>query len=549
VLELRGYQTRLADGVTQAWASGARHVLAVAPTGSGKTVLFSSLLAGHRGKAVAIAHRQELVSQISLSLARCGVRHGIIAPRSVIRLITQLHATEVGGCWYDPNADLRVAGVDTLIKRPALRSWCEQVTLWVQDEAHHVLRENKWGTAVGLFPNARGLGVTATPCRADGKGLGAHADGYFETMIEGPSMRELINEGYLSDYRIIAPDTKDLDLSDVPITSGGEFNQKRLRLATRRSHLVGDVVEHYLRWAKGVRGVSFTTDVEGAEELAERFRAAGVPAAAVSAKTPEAERYRSVAQFRAGKLLQLVNVDLFGEGFDLPAMGCVSMARPTHSFGVYTQQFGRPLRIAENKPRALVFDHVGNYIRHNGPPDFPRTWTLDRRDSRRKGTADPDAIPMKVCVNCTSPFEAYYRVCPWCSAPVVPSRRDGPEFVDGDLVELDAATLAELFGQREGVDAAPVSVAARMQHAGAPAIAIAGAVKQCRRRQESQRSLRNLIALYGGVQRARGRDISEGQRRFYHRYGVDILTAQSLGRPQAQELALRLIADIGGQKV
>lgn len=546
MLELRPYQADLDVAVDAARADGARNVLATSPTGSGKTVLFSHKLAQHRGAACAIAHRQELVSQISLSLAKEGVRHSIIGPRNVVKLVTTLHREEYGGCWYDPQAPLAVAGIDTLVKRGvAMQDWCQQVTFWVLDEAHHLLAENKWGAGVGMFPNAWGLGVTATPCRADGKGLGRHADGLFDALVEGPGMRDLINQEHLSDYQIFAP-PGDLDVSAVPVSSStGDFNQTQLRRATKRSHLVGDVVKHYLRLAPGKLGITFATDVEDAGQLAAAYNAAGVPAAVVSAKTPARERHSLVKRFRRGDLRQLVNVDIFGEGFDLPALEVISFARPTASYPLYCQQFGRGSRPFEGKEHTVIIDHVSNVVRHNGPPDVPRAWSLDRRESRRRGTRDPDVVPYRTCIECTRPFEATRNACPFCAAAYTPGRRDGPEFVEGDLVELDAETLARMRGEVTRTDEAPTDLFTRMRKAGMAYGIAAGAASQHRKRQEAQGTLRGLMELYGGLGAARGRTVSESQRRFWFRYGMDVLSAQALGRRDAENLALRMISDMG----
>ena len=206
VTHLRPYQAKAKQYIYDAWDQGFVNVLAVLPTGAGKTVLFSDIIHDHRGASCAIAHRQELVSQISLALARDKVRHRIIGPKSVVKLCVNLHMLELGASYYDPSSTCAVAGVDTLVRRgDELNGWLESVTLCVQDEAHHVLESNKWGTAFKMFPNAKGLGVTATPLRADGKGLGRHVDGLFDTMVEGPGMRDLIEMGFLTEYRVFAP--------------------------------------------------------------------------------------------------------------------------------------------------------------------------------------------------------------------------------------------------------------------------------------------------------------------------------------------------------
>ena len=199
-MQPRPYQISLDSEIDTAYMFGASNVLATLDCGGGKTAIFAHRMANCPDACVAIAHRQELVGQMSLTLAKYGVRHRIIGPINVIRTIIQLHVHVLGKDFYDAGSKRAVAGVDTLISwsKPeskhyyALMKWAVQVREWVCDEAHHLLRDNKWGIAVALFPNARGLGVTATAERADGKGLGRHADGVFDVMVECKRGRWLI---------------------------------------------------------------------------------------------------------------------------------------------------------------------------------------------------------------------------------------------------------------------------------------------------------------------------------------------------------------------
>ena len=448
-MKLRPYQQALETSALDAWAVGDCNVLAVLPTGGGKTVILSKIASDNVGACVAIAHRQELVGQISQAFARNGLKHRIVGPKNVIKQIVKNHVVELGRSYYDPAALAGVAGVDTLLRRAdSLKPWLDRVTLWIQDEAHHVLTANKWGKAADLFPNARGLGVTATPTRADGMGLGRHHDGLFDVMVEGPTMRELIDAGYLTEYKIFAPPS-DLDLSEVATSKAtGDYNANGLRAAVQKSHILGDVVSHYLKLARGKLGVTFTPDVATATETAERFNASGVPAEVVSAKTPDAERAAILERFKRRELLQLVNVDLFGEGFDLPAIEVVSFARPTQSYSLYVQQFGRALRILDGKTEAVIIDHVGNVVRH-GLPDAVREWSLDRREKRSKGKPS-DAKPLTACSECASVYEREFKACPYCGHVTPPVARSSPEFVDGDLHELDADTLAAMRGDVGG---------------------------------------------------------------------------------------------------
>ena len=542
-MQLRPYQAEGEQKINFEWNAGHRIVMAVYPTGSGKTVIFSEIIKKHNGPVCAIAHRQELVSQISLALARDGVYHKIIGPKKVVRLCVNVHMLELGHSFIDPNSKVAVAGVDTLVKRSdELEHWRKSVTLCVIDEGHHVLKSNKWGTAFQMFPNAKGLLVTATPDRADGKGLGRHADGLVDVMVEGPTMRDLINQGYLTDYRIFAPPS-DLDLSQVTTSADGDYNKVKLKKAIRKSHVIGDVVKHYLRIAPGKLGITFATDVEIATDIAAQFNAQGVPAAVVSAKTPDAERVAILRRFKNRELLQLVNVDLFGEGFDLPAIEVVSMARPTQSYGLYVQQFGRALRLLEGKTEAIIIDHVGNVTRH-GLPDRKREWTLDRREKRSKAKPT-DVIPVKACPECTAIYEAIYNACPHCGHKPIPAPRSGPDMVDGSLMEISPEILAEMRGEIAKVDMTPAEARADMQSRYVPEIGIRAGIKRHVERQEMQEALRTSIGWWAAVHRDMNRSDDEIYRRFYFQYQIDIMSAQALKTKEALELAENINNDLG----
>ncbi len=545
-MQLYDFQQEFKNKIYESWLSH-RNVIGVLPTAAGKTVTFASILHDHQGYGVAIAHRKELVNQISLALAREGLVHGIIGPQSTIKDICTDHARQIGTVLYDPNAPIKVAGIDTLIRRKEdLAHWSNQVSLWVTDEAHHLLRANKWGQGVEMFPNAYGLGVTATPTRADGRGLGAHAQGVFTDMVVGPTMRELIDGGYLSDYRIFCP-PNDIDLTNVTIARDGDFSQPRLARAVRESHLVGDIVEHYLKIAPGKLGVTFATDVETATDIAGQYNLKGVPAEVVSAKTPTRIRNEIVHRFRQGQIKQLVNVDLFGEGFDLPAIEVASMGRPTQSYGLYVQQFGRALRIMDGKTHAIIIDHAGNVIRH-GLPDRERVWSLDNRERGSRLANQEDDIPLRYCVSCTQPYERTLVHCPWCGAKWIPASRSGPEHVDGDLFELDPQVLEMMRGEVIRIDEDPLLLADRMRHAGSPNGVVFHASRQHTRRQEAQHVLRDRIAWWAAWHHQTGQSDPEIQRRFWHTFGTDVMSAQALGRNDATQLALRVDQQIERMK-
>ncbi len=484
-MQLRPYQTKLVNHINDYWSVNPRgKVLAVLATGGGKTVIFSSIIASEQGGTCAIAHRQELVSQMSLTLAKNGIYHRIVGSNKTVKNCVKIHMDELGRSFYDAGSKHAVASVDTIIRRGEnLQSWLPSVRLWVIDEAHHVLRDNKWGKAVEMFPNARGLGVTATPLRADGNGLGARADGVFDEMFEGVAMGQLIKDTYLTDYKIFAPPSsfsrEQIKVSD----STGDFNLNQMREVVNHSSLVshdektitGDVVAQYLKIAKGKSGVTFTVDVASAEEIAEQYNKAGVPAASISCNTPDLERFAAVRRFKNKEILQLVNSEILTEGFDCPGIEVVSFARPTESYSMYSQMFGRALRPLPGKTHALIIDHVGNVMRH-GLPDAPREWSLDRRE-RRSGKSEPSTV--RVCTACTAVYERYLDACPDCGEPVPkPAVRSGPEYVDGDLLELDAATLAQMRAEVVGARETPEAMRDRLTAMGVPVPGVMANVKR-----------------------------------------------------------------------
>ena len=350
-------------------------------------------------------------------------------------------------------------------------------------------------------------------------------------------MRWLIDQGYLTDYRIVCPPSDMQVLSDPG--ASGDWSPQQLREAARASHIVGDVVEQYTKRAMGRLGITFCTDVETAIETTQRFRESGVPAETLTGKTADHVRRDILRRYRTREILQLVTVDIVSEGFDLPAIEVASMARPTQSLALYMQQFGRALRPMAGKESALIIDHVSNVVRHQGPPDKPRVWTLDRRDKKASTKAN-DAIPYRVCVECVQPYERFHRQCPFCGHYPEPAGRSSPAQVEGDLAELDAETLARLRGAVAEVDQSREDFAAGMKARHAPPEWIGRHVKAHDERQAAQAMLRETLALWGGARRAEGLTVEQTQRLFWLRYDIDVLSAQALGTTDTWTLLERI---------
>jgi len=407
---LRPYQQEGVDAIRASFARGNRRVLYVAPTGSGKTALFSYIAAGvyqNKKRVTALCHRDFLLEQISTALKTSNVPHGVL----------------VGGSYGLPRTPVVVASVFTLANR---LTHYKAPDLIIADEAHHLVHGSTWSKVSAAFPNARLLGVTATPERLDGRGLGES----FDDMVVGPSTAELIEDGYLVPSEVYRPPSM-ADLSGVQ-SRAGDFAVGQLAAAMDKPKITGDAVDHYMRLARGKRAVAFCCSIAHAEDVAAAFNAAGVVARCVNGKMDRVEIRRVMAAFTAGAIKVLTAADLISEGYDLPAIECAILLRPTKSLALYLQQVGRSLRPAPGKDRAIILDHAGNSREDlHGLPDAPRQWSLLGRAARE---AAERAAPTRQCEQCFAVFRPTPK-CPRCGF-VFPIQSRRVEEVDGTLVRV-----------------------------------------------------------------------------------------------------------------
>lgn len=503
------------------------------------------------GITVLFAHRDVLLGQISDALCLLGVRHAFLASKPTVNNICNSNLEKHGDSFRDDTAKVIVISVDTYLartKKGQTEALSALVTLWMMDETHHMLVDNKWGTCVENFVNARGIGMTATPWRGDKKGLGKHHDGVFEDMHVVVTMGELIELGYLSPYRILVPPTL-LDASDMKVTASGDYNQKELAKRTDKSNITGDVVKHYLSIAPGQQAITFTVNIEHSNHVAAEFNKAGVTSVALSSQTPTAIRNKAVDDFKAGRIKNLVNCDLFGEGFDVPAVVVCIMLRKTQSLSLFKQQFGRALRVLDGKTHGILIDHVGNVGNHcvygDAPHDDPE-WSLDRR-SKNKSNDDGSTMRGRVCPNCFTYYVPQGNVmeCPDPACRHVETQAEKvaaqQDFIanEGVLVELDIQFVTNLLKEREKVDQDSNIILSKMRNA--PSVVRNSAVNNHIKRQHAQAELRQVIQAWcAKCWSVNGWDLLTTQLEFERVFKVNIFKAQTLSERLSHELTEKI---------
>lgn len=409
---------------------------------------------------------------------------------------------------------------------------------------HHTLKENMWGKAVENMQHAYGLGVTATPLRADGKGLGKQADGVAECIIKTPGMGELIKMGRLSNYVVYTPPNH-VDTTGVNITAGGDYNQQKLAKATDKKHITGDAIAHYKKLANGKQGIIFAASIAHSDHVAHEFRLAGINAVALSSKTNDTIRAAKIRDFRQGRIQLLVNYDLFGEGFDVPAVEVVIMLRKTLSYGLFKQMFGRCLRVLKGKEYGILIDHVGNVVEHCLPGKHLHEdpeWSLDGSKKRSQSTGED--IIARVCSACfhyyvpaTRNIKSY--ICPSCNHNESDVERIAVQkeiqIKDGVLVEFNTGHFDELMKEIKKVDMPVDQFKNHLRNA--PPVVMHSAVNNHKARQEAQIILRQWIVQWcNETGEVMGLDVPTTQGEFNRIFNVDIFTAQTLGSRKASEL-------------
>lgn len=360
---LRDYQKENKLKIYKAWNEG-KSVMLQMPTGTGKTRLFVSIIndlfhfSRENRKAVRVlilVHRTELIDQIDNELGfKYGLAHGIIQ----------------SGDRERKHYPFQLASVQTLSRR--LDKWSDkEFDFIIVDEAHHV-KADSYLKIIKTFPNARVLGVTATPVRLNGQGF----TDVFQELIVSPSVKHFIDEGYLSKYEYYSVAHSSFiqkEIDGIKKFNQGDYAESELVRVCDNDRIRAEVVKAYLDFANGKKGIVYTINKIHNKNLCEQFKANGIKAVVIDSDTPRDYREQCIEQFKRGEYQIICNVNLFTEGFDCPNIEFIQLARPTKSLALYLQQVGRGLRVSENKEKTIFIDNVGLYNRF-GFPASKRMW-------------------------------------------------------------------------------------------------------------------------------------------------------------------------------
>lgn len=558
---LRDYQKNFIKDIHSQFCAGYKAVCGQSPTGSGKTVIFSYIANGaisQGSKVVILVHRQELILQTSLALAKFQIPNAIIAPASVIKSSAQIQYRELGRNYIDLNSPCVVASVQTLgrrldeftnyfdfiitdecfvgdtliktkngykkikniksgdfvytfnekecffeykpvekrLKKPlnenlirinniictenhlffTKNNWKKAKDLTISDfllneyfnfvkiksitnvkknnedsvydltvadnhnyfangflvhNCHHAVA-GQWRNVTDRNPNAFLLGLTATPERLDGKGLGIESGGVYEKLVLGPSVKSLIERGYLSQPRVFAPP---INFDDSALrTIAGDYDVKQMSEMLDQPQIIGDCVRHYSKICPNMPAIAFCSTIEHARHTAEQFCNAGFNFKCIDGTMSDFDRRDAIEGLGSGRYAGLTSCNIISEGTDIPVVGCAIFLRKTKSLSLYLQQAGRVLRPYSGKEYSIILDHVRN-VENHGFPEDERDWSLE---GRRKQKRDEDEIFIRTCPQCYACYKSSLRACPVCgfgAENAIKSQRE-IEFIDAELVEI-----------------------------------------------------------------------------------------------------------------
>lgn len=408
-LVLRPYQYDLVNDTRKAFASGYKKPLVVLPCGAGKTVCFADIAHKHidkntKNKVWFLVHRRELIDQTLATFELFGI----------------------------PTDNIFLGMVQTISRNPGKYG---QPTLIIFDEAHHA-KAKSWTNIVDHFKDVPMIGLTATPQRMDGKPLGD----IFDKLIEGVESEWLMDNGYLAKYEYYAPPVTDMEFK----YRGIDFDLDEFSAQLFKSKVYGDIKKYVDHTRKTI---IYSPSIEFSKALCKE-----VGAVHFDGTTPKSERKQIVNDFKSGKIRVLSNVNLIGEGFDVPDCDTVILLRPTLSLSLYIQQSMRCLRPSPNK-KAIIYDLVGNVYRH-GMPTEKRDWKLTQKNKIRNKSGEPDIV-VRQCKKCYLIYSGTEQECPYCGNFNGQTRRqiEVEQEIELKLIEkLNRTKSRQVVGQAKGLE-------------------------------------------------------------------------------------------------
>jgi DNA repair protein RadD len=447
MFSLYPYQHECVRRVQWAIRKGYKRIVIVAPTGSGKTVLGAHIMISALAKqrrSLFFAHRRELIKQSFCKLARSGCPVDQLSIIMADRMLgnppvdVDVDACDDARLWLHgararPSAPIQIASIDTFRNRRAPPS-----DIIIIDECHRALSPS-YLRMLDIYRDAVHIGLTATPWRADGRGL----EEYYQHLVVAALPSQLIAEGYILEPRVFVPPREDLpDLSGVRIVNG-DYDEHQLSVAVDDDRLIGNIVEHWFREARGIRTVLFPASIAHSKHLCERFAAAGARFEHLDGSTPARERDAILARVDRHEIDGVSSCDALSEGWDQPSVACAVLAKPTRSLTKYIQKAGRVLRPCVGKGEPIILDHAGCAYDNHCLPHQDQEYSLKPRPKKPR-----EQVPGTIwCKQCWALLPSGTKICPRClfvfpDAPATP-KPDKTKEAEATLVEVRAASMTE----------------------------------------------------------------------------------------------------------